>query len=68
MLLRDCQVIIHTLTDYLKIKTFYLNYKLNYLCEYKALVNAYKCEITEKSYFLFMNGYKLSLLSIKSMI
>jgi len=28
------------------------------LCEYKALVNAYKCEIIEKSHFLFMNGYK----------
>ena len=28
------------------------------LCEYKALVNAYKCEITEKSHFLFVNGYK----------
>jgi len=27
------------------------------LYEYKALVNAYKCEITEKSRFLFMNGY-----------
>ena len=27
------------------------------LCEYKALVNAYKCEITEKSHFLFVNGY-----------
>ena len=28
------------------------------LCEYKALVNAYKCEITKKSHFLFVNGYK----------
>jgi len=28
------------------------------LYEYKALVNAYKCEITEKSHFLFVNGYK----------
>jgi len=27
------------------------------LCEYEALVNAYKCEITEKSHFLFVNGY-----------
>jgi len=30
------------------------------LCEYKALVNAYKCEITVKSHFLFVNGYKIS--------
>jgi len=30
----------------------------SYLCEYKALVNAYKCEITEKSHFLVVNGYK----------
>jgi len=29
------------------------------LCEYKAFVNAYKCEITEKSHFLFVNGYKI---------
>ena len=28
------------------------------LYEYKALVNAYKCEITEKSHFLVVNGYK----------
>ena len=28
------------------------------LCEYKALVNAYKCEITEKSHFLIVNGYE----------
>ena len=28
------------------------------LCEYKVLVNTYKCEITEKSHFLFVNGYK----------
>ena len=28
------------------------------LYEYKALVNAYKCEIIEKSHFLFVNGYK----------
>jgi len=27
------------------------------LCEYKALVNAYKREITEKSHLLFVNGY-----------
>ena len=27
------------------------------LCEYKALVNAYKCEITEKSHFLVVSGY-----------
>jgi len=31
---------------------------LSGLCEYKALVNAYKCEITEKSHFLVVNGYK----------
>ena len=31
------------------------------LCEYKALVNAYKCEITKKSHFLFVNGYHFSL-------
>jgi glucans biosynthesis protein C len=30
------------------------------LCEYKALVNAYKCEITEKSHFLVVNGYQNS--------
>jgi len=30
------------------------------LCEYKALVNAYKCEITEKSHFLFVNGYTIT--------
>ena len=27
------------------------------LCEYKALVNAYKYEIIEKLYFLFVNAY-----------
>jgi len=32
---------------------------LSCLCEYKALVNAYKCEITEKSHFLVVNGYVL---------
>ena len=31
------------------------------LCEYKVLVNAYKCEIIKKSHFLFVNGYKKSL-------
>ena len=30
----------------------------SWLCEYKALVNAYKCEIAEKSHFLVVNGYK----------
>jgi len=30
------------------------------LCEDKALINAYKCEITEKSHFMVVNGYKLS--------
>ena len=34
------------------------------LCKYKALVNAYKCEITEKSYFLVVNGYVNFLLTI----
>jgi len=34
-----------------------LYYMTSCLCEYKALVNAYKCEITEKSHFLFVNGY-----------
>jgi len=34
---------------------------LGCLCEYKALVNAYKCEITEKSHFLVVNGYDVSL-------
>jgi len=33
----------------------------SWLCEYKALVNAYKCDITEKSHFLVVNGYNLSL-------
>jgi len=29
------------------------------LCEYKALVNAYKRDIIEKSHFLFVNGDKI---------
>jgi len=29
------------------------------LCEYKALVNAYKFEITEKSHFLVVNDYAI---------
>jgi len=31
---------------------------LSCLCEDEVLVNAYKCEITEKSHFLVVNGYK----------
>jgi len=36
------------------------------LCEYKALVNAYKCEITEKSHFLFVNRNKIRKLGINN--
>ena len=32
---------------------------ISWLCEYK--LNAYKCEITEKSHFLFVNDYKFGI-------
>jgi len=34
---------------------------LSTLTNMRLLVNAYKYEITEKSHFLFVNGYKFSL-------